>query len=118
MNAFFIVVLLAVSLPLFYLCLLALAAIRTRSTRSGEGLRHRFAIAIPAHNEETVIGQTVATLHNLNYPADLYDVFVVADHCIDHTAEIARAHGAICLERTDGVRGGKGAALNWLLTHK
>jgi len=39
---------------------------------------------------------------------------VVADHCTDRTAAIARAAGACVLERTEGARG-KGAALDWAL---
>lgn len=112
-NSLSIVVLLAVSLPLAYLYLLALAAIRARSIRPSQQPRHRFAIAIPAHNEEGVIGRTVVTLRQLDYPLHLFDIHVVADHCTDRTAQVAHAAGAIVHERREGSRG-KGAALRWL----
>ena len=68
---------------------------------------------MPAHDEERLIADTVDHLLALDYPREMFDVHVVADHCSDATAEIARDHGANVLENTDpGVRG-KGAALGW-----
>jgi cellulose synthase/poly-beta-1,6-N-acetylglucosamine synthase-like glycosyltransferase len=72
-----------------------------------------FAIIIPAHNEETVIGSTVASLMNLAYPRRLFDVFVIADNCTDRTAEAAVMKGAIALERHNHDLVGKGHALQW-----
>jgi cellulose synthase/poly-beta-1,6-N-acetylglucosamine synthase-like glycosyltransferase len=51
----------------------------------------------------------------MEYPADRFDVHVVADHCEDGTARVARAAGAIVHERQSGPRGRKGYALEWLL---
>jgi len=114
MNVISFVLLIAVGLPLAYLYLLALAAVRTLPIRPSRRPHHRFAIAIPAHNEEAVIERTLLTLWGLDYPSHLFDVHVVADHCIDRTAQLARTTGAIVHERYDGLRGGKGAALRWL----
>jgi len=114
MNIISILLLVAVGLPLGYLYLLALAAMRSPSTRYGREPRHRFAIAIPAHNEEVVIGGTVRTLLRSDYPSQLFDVHVVADHCTDGTAPEAGAAGAVVHKRVDTLRGGKGAALQWL----
>ena len=52
----------------------------------------------------------------LEYPADRFDVYVVADNCTDRTAEVARAAGARVEERFDQTARGKGHALRWLLT--
>jgi cellulose synthase/poly-beta-1,6-N-acetylglucosamine synthase-like glycosyltransferase len=76
---------------------------------------HRFALAIPAHNEMVVIGQTIGEMFKLDYPRHLYDVFVVADHCQDHTAQVALSAGAICFERNTEPSGRKGYALARLL---
>ena len=73
----------------------------------------RFAMVIAAHNEEIVISELVDSLKNLKYPNELYDIFVVADNCTDKTAEIAKKHGAIVLERFNNVEKGKGFALEW-----
>jgi cellulose synthase/poly-beta-1,6-N-acetylglucosamine synthase-like glycosyltransferase len=105
---------LLVALPLVYLYLVALASFRMSQTQPSASPRTKFAIAIPAHNEETVIARTITTLRQIDYPAELIDIFVVADHCTDQTAANARAASAITYARDDGPRGGKGAALSWL----
>lgn len=61
----------------------------------------RFAIIVPGHNEEKVISGIVKNLNNdMNYPRDLFEVFVIADNCTDKTAEIARKYGAKVFENT------------------
>jgi 1,2-diacylglycerol 3-beta-glucosyltransferase len=82
----------------------------------GPGVPLRLAVALPAHNEEQVIGATVRTLRQANYPPDRFDVHVVADFCDDGTAAAAQGAGAIVHERREGPRGRKGYALEWLLT--
>lgn len=73
-----------------------------------------FAVVVAAHNEETVIGQLIENLHILNYPQELYDIFVIADNCTDRTAQIARNAGAIVHERFNLEQRGKGYALEWM----
>ena len=53
----------------------------------------RFAVLIPAHNEEMVIEPLLESLENQDYPRTLYDVYVIADNCTDDTARRARAAG-------------------------
>jgi cellulose synthase/poly-beta-1,6-N-acetylglucosamine synthase-like glycosyltransferase len=74
----------------------------------------RFTIVIPAHNEVRVIKDTVNRLSALDYPTHLFSIHVLADHCSDGTAEVARYTGAVVHERNEGPRSGKGAALSWL----
>ncbi len=73
----------------------------------------RFAILVPAHNEEMSITPTLQSCRAIDYPLDKYDVFVIADNCTDDTAGIVRAHGFQCLERHDERLIGKGHALRW-----
>lgn len=73
----------------------------------------RFAVVVAAHNEETVIGELVKNLHGLNYPKELYDIFVVADNCVDNTAKIAGDEGARVIERFNDQEKGKGYALEY-----
>lgn len=75
---------------------------------------NRFAIVVAAHNEENVIGSIVRNLSSLDYPAHLYDIFVIADNCNDNTAKIARENGALAFERFDDKKKGKGFALEWM----
>lgn len=75
---------------------------------------HRFAVMISARNEESVIAQLIQSIKNQNYPADLVDVYVVADNCTDCTAEVARKAGAYVYVRFDEEKKGKGYALEYL----
>jgi cellulose synthase/poly-beta-1,6-N-acetylglucosamine synthase-like glycosyltransferase len=99
-----------------YLLVLTAAAFLTPAATKGGGPTHfRFALLVPAHNEEPLLGELLRSLNALDYPRDRYRVFVVADNCTDATAAIARAHGAVVYERADSERRGKGHALQWLL---
>jgi cellulose synthase/poly-beta-1,6-N-acetylglucosamine synthase-like glycosyltransferase len=75
----------------------------------------RFAVLIPAHDEEPVLARLLASLNQVSYPRRMFDVCVVADNCTDATAAIAAARGARVFERRDPENGGKGLALAWLL---
>ncbi len=72
--------------------------------------QRRIAIVVPAHDEALLIAETVRGLRAQDYPADRFEVVVVADNCRDQTAAIARTAGARVLERGD--RPGKGQALD------
>ncbi len=73
--------------------------------------RARFAIVVPAHDEEAGIADTVKSLLSIDYPRDMFEVVVVADNCKDDTAARAAAAGATVMVRVDGERKGKGFAL-------
>jgi cellulose synthase/poly-beta-1,6-N-acetylglucosamine synthase-like glycosyltransferase len=75
---------------------------------------NKFAIVIPAHDEELVIGQLLDSAKMLRYPTNLIDVIVIADNCTDQTERIAREKGAICFVRNDPDNKGKPHALNWI----
>ena len=83
-----------------------------------EEKNNKFMAIIPAHNEEIVVGNLIASLQKQNYPKDLYDIYVIADNCIDNTAEVARKAGAIVYERFDEEHKTKGYALDWFLKQK
>ena len=77
--------------------------------------KHRFIIALPANNEESVIGNLIKSLQIQDYYKSLYDIYVIADNCTDGTASVARENGAIVYERFDPDKKTKGYALNWFL---
>ncbi|MGW2501837.1 glycosyltransferase [Streptomyces sp. NPDC001588] len=57
------------------------------------------AVLIPAHNEEATIGELVQACLDQPYPVE--QLIVVADSCMDRTAEVARQAGAtLVLETT------------------
>lgn len=74
-----------------------------------------FAVLVAAHNEEMVVGALIENLKNLDYPKELYDVFVIADNCTDNTAKIARELGVNVCERHNPNLRGKGYAIEWML---
>lgn len=75
----------------------------------------RYGVLIAARNEEAVIGQLIDSVLAQDYPAELIDIFVVADNCTDQTAQVARLHGATVFKRQNRIQVGKGYALQFLL---
>ncbi len=57
----------------------------------------------------------IENLKNLNYPKELYDIFVICDNCTDRTADICRSLGVQACERTNYHQRGKGFAIEWML---
>ena len=112
------VALLVLSVPVAacaaYLFCLTLLSSRPRppAARTSK-LGMRFAVVVPAHNEERNVAATVQSLSALDYPNELRTIVVVADNCTDQTADAARAAGATVLERKDESKRGKGYALSY-----
>ena len=77
--------------------------------------QHKYAVMVAARNEAGVIGNLIESIRAQDYPAELVDVFVVADNCDDDTAAVARSHGAICYERFHERKRTKGYALQFLV---
>lgn len=74
----------------------------------------RFAVLIPARNEEAVIRQNVASLLKQNYPKESYRVFVIPNNCTDQTEMAAREAGAEIL-KCEGRITSKGDVLREIL---
>lgn len=79
----------------------------------------RFLILVAAHNEETVISQTLDNLKGINYDPSLFDICVVSDNSTDRTTEIAREHGVMVVDtiqkRFERVGVGKPAGIQYAL---
>ncbi len=98
----------------FYLFLLTIAGffVRWRVYPESEHKR-RFAVLIPAHDEEQGIGATIRSVLAVDYPQELREVIVIADNCTDNTASVAAQNGATVLIRTHATNRSKGYALRW-----
>lgn len=96
--------------PLFLDLALAIAGnlFPVRSPRAARRREIRLAVVIPAHDEESLIARTVASVRAAAGPLPVY---VVAHNCSDGTAAAAAKAGAQVLELTDPSLRGKGAAL-------
>jgi 1,2-diacylglycerol 3-beta-glucosyltransferase len=98
----------------FYLFGLSLLALFYRRIKIEENLYlKKFALVVPAHNEELSIFKTLNSLLSVDYPKSNYDIIVVADNCTDSTSSIATAAGVKVMERTNTNQRGKGYALRW-----
>jgi len=111
---FHTVLFLSVGSLVIYQTLLHLLALRAKEkTLFDTAVKRRFAIIVPAHNEEKMISRTIYSIFGILYPKQLFDLIVVADNCTDTTASICRNLGAVVLERKDPRNRGKGYALRW-----
>lgn len=76
---------------------------------------HRFAAITCGRNEAGVIAQLIQSLKDQDYPADMLDIYVVADNCTDNTAIIAEQAGATVFRRNNKTLVGKCYALDYAL---
>jgi cellulose synthase/poly-beta-1,6-N-acetylglucosamine synthase-like glycosyltransferase len=93
--------------------LVSLAGFLRLRTAPPSDLTPRFAVLICAHNEERVVAGVIRSVLAQSYPRDRVTVFVVADHCSDQTAEVARREGATVIERQNADGRTKGYALQF-----
>jgi cellulose synthase/poly-beta-1,6-N-acetylglucosamine synthase-like glycosyltransferase len=114
LGATFLTATLVVQAFALYALLLAALGTPRRASRvrpiPPEDTLPKIAALLVAHDEERVIGSAVEHLVAQAYPADRFDVFLVADHCSDETATIAMSKGATAFLRDAGT-GGKAFAV-------
>jgi cellulose synthase/poly-beta-1,6-N-acetylglucosamine synthase-like glycosyltransferase len=75
-----------------------------------------FLVLVPCHNEEPNLKALAETFSRQDYSHDQFEVVIIADHCTDRTAEVARSLGMRVVERCDGPRSWRGAAVNDVLS--
>lgn len=88
--------------------------------KGGKKLRakkmNKYAVLIPARNEEKVIPHLIASIKGQTYPSELIDIFVIADNCTDNTAQVSMEAGAFHVyQRENKELIGKGYALDYTL---
>ncbi len=88
--------------------------IKQPKLKKTEFQKHKFAVIIPAKNEEAVVGHLIDSIKNQNYPSDLIDIIVGDDGSTDNTAKIANEKGAIVITRNNSEKKGKGYLLEYL----
>lgn len=99
----------------FFECAVASLGGRIRRASSDDDPTPRYAILVPAHDEELVIAKTLEGLKQ--HVGENDRLIVIADNCTDTTADIARQAGAEVIERTDPDNRGKGFAIVFGLDH-
>ena len=102
------------SVPLLVISIELLLTLLNRKTitlRSNElVLQPSYKIVMPAHNEASIIDNTLSLL--IGQGVLVENIIVVADNCNDDTAKIASNLGVVVLERFNYEQRGKGFALD------
>ncbi|MDO5695736.1 MAG: glycosyltransferase family 2 protein [Eubacteriales bacterium] len=111
-NNFNFLLFLTIAILYFYQGVYMVLSMVGKAKRLRATKNNRYAVIIPARNEEKVIPHLIDSLKRQNYPAELLDVFVIADNCTDRTAAVCRAAGARVYERFNKRYVGKGYALH------
>jgi len=111
----FLVVQVFLAIIALYQFVLSLFGFKRHKARPKQKPQKSFAVLVAAHNEEKVVGALIENLKAMDYPKELYDVFVICDNCTDATADIVRQHGVYACERTNDKLRGKGFAIEWML---
>lgn len=117
-NAIVVLLVLVPGIPMLVFsleCIVATVFGTSRRVGVGKAGRPRVAVLIPAHNEALGISATLADLIPQMQAGDR--LIVIADNCDDETASVARAQGAIVIERFNSEQRGKGYALAYGLEH-
>ena len=96
----------------------AIAALFTRSYKAEANPQNKFAVLVPAHNEQDTLATTLDSLKQIDYPSDLFRVTVIADNCTDKTAQLAKTAGVDVVERIDEQKKSKGHALEWFFNRQ
>lgn len=78
--------------------------------------KKRYAILIPARNEESVIEASLQAIQAMDYPEELYDTFVLINNTSDHTKELSEKNGAFVYECKGTIRS-KGDVLQEFFNH-
>ncbi|HKL13281.1 MAG TPA: glycosyltransferase [Halanaerobiales bacterium] len=87
-----------------YFLIFVLLGLKTKKNKNFKKPKNKFAVVIPAHNEEKVVGHLIKNLKKLDYPNNLYDIYVVADNCEDSTANKAKNLGVNVFKRFNQIR--------------
>jgi len=95
---------------LVYYVVTGLCILKSKREITKYDKKYKFAVIIPARNEERVIGNLLKSLEKQEYPKNLYDVFVVLNNCTDRTKDIALENNVNIIECKTNVKS-KGEAL-------
>lgn len=102
----------SISYMLYYL-VIAVFAFKKDKVKFKNTIQKKFAVIIPARNEELVIGNLIKSLNSQNYPKDKYDLFVLPNNCDDNTEEVAKNNNAQIIDCTNIITKSKGDVLRY-----
>ncbi len=88
MDNFFRVLEIMLSTYMLYFGIIAIGVFLKNKKIQKSDVKRRFAILVPARNEERVIRNLLISLKNQNYDKRKYDIFVLPNNCTDETEKI------------------------------
>ena len=101
---------------LVYYIITGLCVLKEKEKIKPGDKKHKFAVIIPARNEEKVIANLINSLKKQDYQKELYDVFVVVNNCTDRTKEIVLENNVNLIECKRNIHS-KGEALKVAYRH-
>lgn len=99
-----------------HFCVFAIIGIFRKKSYPKTDEKLKYAVIIPARNEQEVISGLIKSVKRNNYPQENLKIFVIAHNCTDKTAEIARAQGAIVYEYNNPKENTMGYAFKYLFS--
>lgn len=88
MDKIFSILEILLSLYMVYFVAIAIGAFFKKRKINESDIKKKFAILVPARNEERVIRNLLVSLKNQNYDDKKYDIFVLPNNCTDRTEEM------------------------------
>lgn len=81
--------------------------------------KHKFSFLVCCHNEEVVIGDIIRSINKMDYPKEMYDIYIICDNCSedDRSAQISLSLGANVIVRQDKSKIGKGFGIDYALNY-
>lgn len=103
----------SISYMAYHLIIATLAFKKEKILLKTNNKKNKFAIIIPARNEEKVIGNLIQSLNYQNYPKEKYKVFVVPNNCSDNTENVSKRNNAQIISCKNKIINSKGEALEY-----
>ncbi len=116
MNVLKTMIIIINSISFFYMIYyltIAIFAFKRRELQGNSSIKNKFAIVIPARNEELVIGNLIQSLKEQNYPKENYDIFVLPNNCSDNTENISLKFDAKIIDCKNKLMNSKGDVLRY-----
>mgnify|MGYP004526526209 FL=1 len=95
-----------------YFFITGLFAFKKEKKKNKSKEKLKFAVLIPARNEENIIDNLILSLQAQKYPKENYDIFVILNNCTDKTEEIVKELGVNVINCIPGIKN-KGEALKY-----
>ncbi len=97
---------------LLYFLFISLSLFFTKKNKLQETKKLKFAVLIPARNEEKCISKIIRSLKKQDYPKKNLEIFTIINNCTDKTEEVALKEDAKIIKAPYNVKN-KGEALNY-----